>query len=138
MLRIAALSLALATAAATPALASDIVGRWVTPTQGQVEIYRCGAALCGKLITSPRLDREPLLTDQLNKDASKRGRKIKGMTMLEGFGGGPTVFTGGKVYNPEDGGTYSGTITVVDAATLKLKGCVAAPLCKTQVWKRMK
>jgi uncharacterized protein (DUF2147 family) len=138
MLRIAALSLALATAAATPALASDIVGRWVTPSQGQVEIFKCGAALCGKLITSPRLDREPHLTDQLNKDASKRGRKIKGLTMLEGFGGGPTVFSGGKVYNPEDGGTYAGTITVVDAGTLKLKGCVAAPLCKTQVWKRMK
>ena len=56
MLRIAALSLALAVAA-TPALASDIVGRWVTPSQGQVEIFKCGAALCGKLISSPRLDR---------------------------------------------------------------------------------
>ena len=138
MLRIAALSLALATFAATPALASDIVGRWVTPSKGQVEIFKCGAALCGKLITSPRLDQEPHLTDELNKDASKRGRKLKGMTFLEGFGGGPTVFSGGKLYNPEDGAVYAGTITVVDAATLKLKGCVVAPLCKTQVWKRMK
>ncbi len=138
MLRIAALSLVLAAAASTPALASDIVGRWVTPTKGEVEIFKCGAALCGKLLGSPRLDQEPHLTDALNKDTSKRARKLKGMTFLEGFGGGPTVFSGGKLYNPDDGATYTGTITVVDAATLKLKGCVVAPLCKTQVWKRAK
>lgn len=137
MLRIAALSLVLA-AAATPAFASDIVGKWVTPTKGEVEIYKCGPALCGRLLSSPRLEREPHLQDANNKDAAKRGRKLKGMTFLEGFGGGPTVFSGGRLYNPDDGATYTGTITVVDAATLKLKGCVVAPLCKTQVWKRMR
>ena len=136
MLRILALSAAVA-AVATPAFASDITGRWLTPSKGEVEIYRCGAALCGRLLGSPRLAREPHLTDALNKDAAKRGRKIKGMTLLEGFSGGPSEFRGGRLYNPEDGNTYTGTITVVDGDTLKLKGCVVAPLCKTQVWKRM-
>ena len=136
MLRILALSAAVA-AVATPALASDITGRWLTPSKGEIEIYRCGPALCGRLLSSPRLVREPHLTDAANKDASRRGRKIKGMTLLEGFSGGPSEFRGGRLYNPEDGNTYTGTITVVDGDTLKLKGCVVAPLCKTQVWKRM-
>ena len=56
---------------------------------------------------------------------------------VEGFSGGPSEYRGGRLYNPEDGNTYTGTITVVDGDTLKLKGCVVAPLCKTQVWKRM-
>lgn len=137
MLRIALLAAAM-TAAAAPALAADIVGRWRTPTNGEVEIYRCGAALCGRLLGSPRLNREPDLTDQANKDAAKRGRKLKGMTILEGFAGGPTEWKGGRLYNPEDGNTYTGVITAMDGVTLKLKGCVVAPLCKTQVWTRMK
>ncbi len=136
MLRVICLSAALA-AAATPALAADIVGRWRTPTNGEIEIYKCGAALCGRLLHTPRFATNPNLTDQNNKDEAKRGRKLKGLTLLEGFSGGPTEWKGGRLYNPEDGNTYTGEITVVDAATLKLKGCVVAPLCKTQVWKRM-
>ena len=136
MLRFVALAAA-ALAVATPAFAADISGRWLTSTNAQVEIFRCGAAYCGRLLGSPRIDREPGLTDQNNKDAAKRGRKLKGLVFLEGFGGGPVNFSGGRLYNPEDGATYTGTITVVDANTLKLKGCVIAPLCKTQVWKRM-
>lgn len=136
MLRVICISAALA-AAATPALAADIIGRWRTPTNGEIEIYKCGAALCGRLLHTPRFATNPNLTDQNNKDEAKRGRKLKGLTLLEGFSGGPTEWKGGRLYNPEDGNTYTGEITVVDAATLKLKGCVVAPLCKTQVWKRM-
>ncbi len=29
---------------------------------------------------------------------------------LSGFSGGPTQWKGGRVYNPDDGGTYKGTI----------------------------
>jgi hypothetical protein len=45
---------------------------------------------------------------------------------------------GGSIYNPEDGGTYKATITIADADTLKLKGCIVWPLCKTQTWKRLR
>jgi uncharacterized protein (DUF2147 family) len=137
MLRLAALTAAFV-ALATPAFATEIVGRWLTPTKGEVEIFKCGTAYCGRLLSSPRLAREPGLLDANNKDAGKRGRKIKGMTFLEGYGGGPTVWSGGKLYNPDDGNTYTGTITAVGADSLKLKGCVIAPLCKTQVWTRIK
>jgi len=142
MLRIlaaAALAGTLSLAVAAPALAADIVGRWRTPgAGGEVELYRCGAAVCGKLISSAHIAKDPALADLKNKDEAKRARKLKGLTILEGFTGGPTEWKGGKVYNPEDGNTYSGTITATDANTLKLKGCVVAPLCKTQVWTRIR
>ena len=59
-------------------------------------------------------------------------------TDLYDFTGGPTKWTGGKVYNPDDGGTYSGTIELLSDNQLKLKGCIVAPFCKTQVWNRVK
>lgn len=130
---------ALVFAIATPAMAADIVGRWRTPGNGgEVELYKCGAAVCGRLISSANIAKDPNLADIKNKDEAKKTRKLKGLTIMTGFTGGPTEWKGGKLYNPEDGNTYSGTITATDENTLKLKGCVVAPLCKTQVWTRIK
>lgn len=126
-------------ALASPAFAADATGLWATPANGgQVEIARCGNSLCGKLITSAHIKSDPTLKDIKNKDAAQRNRTLKGLQMLYDFTGGPTKWTGGKVYNPEDGGTYSGTIEMVSDNQLKLKGCIVAPLCKTQVWTRVR
>lgn len=125
-------------ALATPAFA-DVTGLWATPTNGgQVEIGRCGNSLCGKLVTSEHIKSDPTAKDAKNKDKAQRGRTLKNLQMLYDFTGGPTKWTGGKVYNPDDGGTYSGTIEVLNDNQLKLKGCIVAPLCKTQTWNRVK
>jgi len=141
-LPIFAAALALSSAAlavAAPALAQDVTGLWQTQTNGgQVEISRCGNSLCGKLVTSNHIKTDPTVKDEKNKDASLRGRTLKNMQMLYDFTGGPTKWTGGKVYNAADGGTYSGTITLLSANELKLKGCIVAPLCKTEKWTRLK
>lgn len=126
-------------ALASPAMAADVAGLWATPTNGgQVEISRCGASLCGKLVTSNHIKADPATKDARNKDASQRGRPLKSLQMLYDFTGGPTKWTGGKVYNPDDGGTYSGTIELISDNQMKLKGCIVAPLCKTQVWNRVR
>lgn len=139
MFRTTLLTVAALAALATPALAADATGLWATPTNGgQVEISRCGNSLCGKLVTSNQIKTNPALKDQENKDTAQRGRTLKGLQMLYDFTGGPTKWRGGKVYNPDDGGTYSGTIEMVSENQLKLKGCIVAPLCKTQVWNRVK
>lgn len=122
-----------------PALAADPTGLWQTPTRGgQVEISKCGASLCGRLVASEGLKADPALKDVHNSDTSLRGRALKGVTILTGFSGGPTEWTGGSIYNAEDGKTYSGTIVLDGDNTLKLKGCVMAPLCKTQTWTRLR
>ena len=121
------------------AAAADPAGLWQTPTNaGQVEISHCGNSLCGKLVTSSRIQANPAIKDGENHDKGLRDRPLKGLQMLYDFTGGPTKWTGGKVYNPDDGGTYSGTIQMTSADSLKLKGCIVAPLCKTQVWTRVK
>ncbi|WP_421737604.1 DUF2147 domain-containing protein [Caulobacter sp.] len=139
MFRTTLIAVAALGALASPAFASDITGLWATPTNGgQVEIGRCGNSLCGKLVTSQHIKDDPSLKDGKNKDAAQRGRTLKNLQMLYDFTGGPTKWTGGKVYNPDDGGTYSGTIDMLNDNQLKLKGCIVAPLCKTQVWNRVR
>jgi uncharacterized protein (DUF2147 family) len=43
----------------------------------------------------------------------------------------------GQVYNADDGKTYSGSLTLQDANTIKLEGCIMGGLlCKAQTWTR--
>lgn len=117
----------------------SVLGTWRTPTQhGVVEIARCGASICGHIVSSDNIKANPGLKDTRNKDASKHGRTLKGLPMMGGFTREADKWSGGWVYNPEDGGTYKGTITPAGADALKLKGCIVWPLCKTQTWTRIK
>lgn len=133
---------ALATAAlAAPASAqqADPTGLWQTPTNGgQVRIARCGQALCGTLVTSDHIRTNPGALDENNSNRALRTRTLRNLPMLTGFTGGPTEWRGGSVYNPADGRTYRGTITLTNANTLNLRGCVVAPLCRTQTWTRVR
>jgi uncharacterized protein (DUF2147 family) len=118
---------------------ASVVGKWRTPSRhGVVEIDRCGASLCGKLIESDNLRTNPDLRDVNNKDTAKRARKLKDLQILGGFTSGKDGWNGGTIYNPEDGGTYKATITSAGNDTLKLKGCIVWPLCKTQTWTRLR
>lgn len=137
--RSSALGLAGAACLAGSALAADPTGLWQTPSRGgQVEISKCGASLCGRLISSEGLKADPALKDVNNASAGLRDRPLKNLTILTGFSGGPKEWTGGSIYNAEDGKTYSGTITMDGDNTLKLRGCVVVPICKTQTWTRLR
>jgi uncharacterized protein (DUF2147 family) len=136
LLTAAAVSLA---AAGTALASSPAAGIWLTgDDHGQVEIYDCGQALCGKVLTSDILKAHPDQKDDRNKDAALRGRLVKGLEFMHGFTGGPKAWKGGKVYRPEDGGTYSGELKLIDANTLKLTGCWVFPVCDSQIWTRLK
>jgi len=126
-------------AAAALAAPGAVSGRWETPTRhAVVEIAPCGPSICGRLVDSDGLRANPQLRDVHNKDAAQNGRPLKGLLMLQGFAPDDKGWSGGTIYNPDDGGTYKGTITIVDADTLKLRGCIVWPLCKAQTWKRMR
>ncbi|MFS8038278.1 DUF2147 domain-containing protein [Xanthobacter sp. AM11] len=130
---------ALGLAGVGPACAADPTGLWLTPSRnGQVEISKCGASLCGRLVSSDGLKADPGLKDVNNANAKLRDRPLKNVTILTGFSGGPKEWTGGSIYNAEDGKTYSGSITLDGDNALKLRGCVVAPLCKTQTWTRLR
>jgi uncharacterized protein (DUF2147 family) len=130
-------TLAFFTAIALPASARDLTGLWATGTEGgRVQIYRCGTALCGKVVDAARLRTNPDLTDQRNSDPKLRNRRLRGLVVLEGFTGGPAEWQGGPVYDPETGsGARKGYLKLLPDGKLELKGCVAF-FCRTKIWTR--
>lgn len=125
--------------AAAAQSADSVVGTWHSPVKnGIISIQKCGSSLCGTLESGDDIKANPAAKDVNNKDTGQRGRPLKGIQMLSGFSWDGNAWTGGKVYNPSDGGTYSGKITPVDANSLKLRGCIIWPACKTDTWTRVR
>ena len=135
---LAALAVSTAVAPAFAYAATPAVGMWRTPERdGKVEITDCGGGICGRIADGADIRANPDVRDLKNADAALRTRRLKGTAIFEGLMGGPQAWKG-KVYNPVDGKTYSGSVTLTDADTLKLTGCVFVPFCKTQVWHRLR
>ncbi|GAA4032688.1 DUF2147 domain-containing protein [Sphingomonas rosea] len=124
--------------AAAPAGSDGVLGLWKTQTRnGIVEISRCGASVCGRLVTSDGLKADPNLKDVNNANPGLRGRPLKGLPILSGFKADGAVWNGGKIYNAEDGKTYSARLTP-SGNQLQVRGCIFVPLCKTQTWTRIR
>ncbi|MGE0671419.1 MAG: DUF2147 domain-containing protein [Methylibium sp.] len=106
----------------------DLQGEWWTPGfNARVRIEACGEdAVCGRIVwlwdEQPQgiADKSPLL----GKPVIERMRA-----------GEPGRWSGGRLYNPEDGRDYKGTLQLRSASTLVVSGCVLF-VCQTQVWRR--
>ncbi len=121
------------------AQAADVTGLWRTPEQGGViEITPCGDSVCGKITASKPLVEHPDLRDIKNGNPALRTRMLKGLVVLQGFHHTGEAWTGGQLYDPSNGGTYKGELRLSAPDKLQVTGCVVAPLCKTQVWSRVK
>src|SRR3546814_7450898 len=73
-----------------------ITGLWSTGSQdGSVELYRCGAAICGKVNDAAPLRANPDQRAAKNPDRALRTRRIKGLVELRGFPGDPRAWTAG-------------------------------------------
>lgn len=131
--------LGIAAAAAAAASPDIAVGRWRTQTRhGIVDIERCGNSICGRIVTSDGLRENPALNDAHNRNASLRGRRLVGLQILGGFTRSGDQWTGGTIYNADDGGTYKATVKAIDSDHLKVRGCIVWPLCKSQIWTRVR
>ncbi len=140
MIRTAAVLVALAAAAAAHAQSADaIVGAWRTADgQGDVEIERCGDAVCGTLVRV-EVAGVDVPRDVNNPDRAERDRRLQGLEILSGLeyaGGGQ--WRGGTIYDPDSGHTYSVKAELDGPDTLKLRGYVLVPLFgRTATWYRV-
>jgi len=124
---------------AGPAFAADPAeGDWVPPDGGsKIHIAPCAdnpAQVCGKISWLPAANAKNLDTN--NPKAELKTRPVLGVQTFWGFKlVGPGKWTGGKLYDPSSGKTYSGKLTVNANGTLKVEGCVMG-ICQAQTWKR--
>lgn len=121
-----------------------VIGTWLNGTKkGHIQIYKQGDHYLGKLVwlkepNDPATGKPKL--DIKNEDASQRTRPILGLINMTNFKyDGGNVWHDGKIYNPEDGKTYSCKMTLKDPNTLDVRGYIGISLIgKTQTWTRVK
>lgn len=116
----------------------SVNGIWSAKSMGgvEVEIAPCGDVVCGTFAKFYReKPGEPLL-DENNEDPDLRSRPLVGVKFIEGMQGGPTEFTGGKIYYPNTGSFYDASLTLASPDELKLKVCLGTT-CREQSWARV-
>lgn len=129
--------------------AALIEGVWLTNTKSEMTIAPCAEGYCGyisKIVVPDHIVAKygdelkavgTNFTDYNNKDPNLRDRPIQGLQILTLRPGGNPWYFEGEIYNPEDGNVYSGSVEVLGADSLRLKGCVLYVLCQEQQWTRV-
>ena len=129
----------LASPAAHSAGAGDPGGVWLTQAgDAKVRVSRCGGGLCGTVVWL----RDPIdsatgkpQVDDKNENPSLRRRPMIGLAIFIGMrGAGPNKWTG-RIYNADDGKTYTSTVTYQEGDKLDVQGCVGI-LCGSETWSR--
>lgn len=121
---------------------SDIAGRWATQGFGSIVEFRPCASpeetMCGRILWlwAPTDSAGRPRTDSHNPDRALRSRTLIGVEIVSGLRQtAPGVWSDGALYNPDDGRTYAGSISLKEGS-LELKGCAMGVFCQTQTWRR--
>lgn len=121
----AAIALSLLSA---PAAAADIEGRWRSPGGNSiVDIAPCGSSWCGTVAWA---------SERAKKDAAKATDQLVGTQLLTGLEERKPSQWQGKLFIPDRNMRVTAKLQPVGDNQLKVSGCTAKVLCRTQVWNR--
>jgi uncharacterized protein (DUF2147 family) len=120
----------LAAAPTAAAAASPLEGLWTNPKKSVVvRIAPCGSAWCGEVVRASA--REEAKAARYGVD-DLEGEKM--LTALRPAGNGRWK---GQVFVPKLGRKVGSTVTMPTRNQIKVSGCFAMVICKTQVWSRV-
>ena len=123
----------------------DVRGLWVdhiAPDKRKVAVLieDCDGLLCGHIywLRKPLSRSGVPKRDHHNPDIRLRDRPLCGLRILSGFRRtGDGVWSAGQVYNPNDGLTFSSTMTVENGGGLRVRGYLGISLFgRTVEWVR--
>ena len=152
MRRLGVLASMILFATSASAQPSGVMGTWLTQSGvAQVKVGPCAdpaqGPLCGVVVglinpknASGQVVAPEAVTDYRNPDPALRSRKMIGMALFWGFKktSEPNSFEDGKIYNGENGKTYSANISLQADGKLRLRGYVGSPMFgETQLWTRI-
>ena len=120
---------------------NDIIGEWYNAEKDAViTIFEDNGTLSGKTtwMLEPNDENGQPKKDLLNPDENLRDRDRLGLVLMTGFAHiEGNVWDNGRLYNPKNGKTYTGMMTLKDSNTLDLRGYVGFSfLGKSTTWTR--
>jgi len=121
-----------------PSQAADPTGTWVMANgKVTVRITKCASNLCARIVAlAEPVDRQGRRkVDRLNPKPALRTRPLMGLTLASNLAPVANGAWKGTIYNPDDGRTYSASVKLA-GSTMKVTGCMAGVLCKSQTFKR--
>lgn len=112
-----------------------IVGKWQNPSgEGKIEIYKKSDKYYGKLYWIKDANKK----DEKNPDEKLRSRKIQGLEILTNFTKDGDTYSGGQIYDPKSGKTYSCKMTLKGKDKLDIRGYMGVSLLgRTETWKKI-
>jgi uncharacterized protein (DUF2147 family) len=117
-------------------------GIWlVADGNAKIKIEKTAHKYSGKIVWLNKPDDEngrPRL-DTKNPDKALQSRPKLGLPLLKDFVyDEDNVWTGGTIYDPESGNTYSCKITMTNNRTIEIRGYLGIPLFgRTETWTRV-
>ena len=120
-----------APSAADAAVPKQLSGVWRNPKNTvHVRIQPCDGEVCGTVVWA---------SDKARKKAAEAGTpKLVGTQLFKSFSQKSANSWGGRVFVPDMGRTFSGTLKAASPNAVVAKGCVLGGLiCKSQAWKRV-
>ncbi len=136
------LALGLSLASANLARAQNSpAGWWLDQSQrAGILIAPCGADLCGRIawLRVPLNSAGQPKTDIHNNNPALQTRPLCGLQMIGGFTpDAPGTWSGGWIYDAENGNTYKSTMHLTAGGRLRVRGYIGLPLFgKSQIWTR--
>lgn len=127
--------IALAALSGRPVLAAETAGRsfgfWRNPSDSvRIRVHPCGRTMCGTVVWA---------SDKAKADALRGGTaSLVGNQLFRDFSEEREGVWRGRVFVPDIGKTFSGTVTVLDPNRLEGRGCLIGKVgCKSQIWVRV-
>ncbi len=109
--------------------ADKALGTWLRPKFGwHVEFGPCAddaSKLCGVVISGEGVDKTTggdVIGVKMLFNMEKDKKKKKWI---------------GKMYDPKGGGTYYGKVKIIDDNKIKMSGCMAKIMCRSEKWTRV-
>jgi len=120
--------------------AANIIGDWTTESGDTIRISQCGEAPCGQIhrFTPPPGRTMETTVDERNRDASKRGRKLLGLTILWRLKPDGQAWVG-RIYDPRRGFSAKADVALRSSNSLRVRGCAKVlfkNICQSETWHR--
>lgn len=108
-------------------------GEWLVAKKlARIRIVDCDGRLWGVV----SWEKQPGI-DSKNPDPNLRARPTLGMPILLGMAQSKADQWDGRIYNSQDGHTYSANIKLENPDTLRVEGCFFGILCGGENWTRV-